>query len=204
MCIRDSPIIHRKNWQKPNRSGDHRVAIISPRSMTPEPLVIRNHGYRRKFLVIVFSEHCFVTSEAPNWFLQLSSIPPKSEKWDLQFGSGPRPSNKQESCFFNDLHDFLRFFFAFFLKFIGDQNSMQIGSGEVGGGWDRFKMIGRIVGTFRDGFWPKIHWKNNENQWIPMFSLDFPGFSRVFPPARTVAHQKDGPSGVGTPGGWYF
>ena len=49
-------------------------------SMAPEPLVIRNHGYRRKFLVIVFSEHCFVTSEAPNGFPELSSIPPKSEK----------------------------------------------------------------------------------------------------------------------------
>ena len=41
-------------------------------------------------------EHCFVMNEA-FWRIQkLSSIPSKSEKWDLQFGSGPRASRAQE------------------------------------------------------------------------------------------------------------
>ena len=65
-------------------------------SMAREPLVIRNHGYRRKLLVIVFSEHCFVTSEAPIGFPELRLFLLESEKCDLQFGSGPRPSNMQE------------------------------------------------------------------------------------------------------------
>ena len=77
-------------------SPDELLGDRARSSMAPEPLVIRNHGYRRKFLVIVFSEHCFVTSEAPIGFPELSIFLLESEKCDLQFGSGPRPSNMQE------------------------------------------------------------------------------------------------------------
>ena len=45
----------------------------------------------------VFSEHCFVTSEVPRRFLALEIRRFEPQKPDLQFGSGPRPSNKQES-----------------------------------------------------------------------------------------------------------
>ena len=66
-------------------------------SMTPEPLVIRNPGYPKKFLRIVFSEPCFVTSEVPMGLPELKSRRFEPQKRDLQLGSGSRPSNKQES-----------------------------------------------------------------------------------------------------------
>ena len=139
-----------------------------------ETMVIGENSWSSFFRNIVLSP-----VRRPMGFRSSRRYHPNQKKWDLQFGSGPRPSNKQESCFFKDLHDFFEIVFLhFFLKFIGDQNSMQIGSGEVRGGWDWFKMIGRIVGTFWDGFWPKIHWKNYENQWFCMF---FRWFSWVFP-----------------------
>ena len=70
------------------------------------------------------------------------------------------------------------YFCIFFGIFFRDKDSMQIGSGGSGGGWDWLKMISWIVGTFWDGFWPTIHWKNNENQ---CFSMFFRWFSMVFP-----------------------
>ena len=32
----------------------------------------------------------------------------------------------------------------------------------VGGGWDRFKMIGRVVWRLWKGFWPNKYWKNKK------------------------------------------
>ena len=148
--------------------------------MAPEPLVIRNHGYRRKFLVIVFSEHCFVTSEAPNGFPELSSIPPKSEKWDLQFGSGPRPSNKQESWFVNDLHDFFEISFWFF--FCWNLVGSKFNANWIGRGRGRLRPVQNdrtdcrnVLGWFLANNSLKIHWKSMIFYVFLMIFLGFPG-----------------------------
>ena len=39
---------------------------------------------------------------------------------------------------------------------------LENGLGVVGGAPDWCKMISAIVGTFLNGFWPRIHGKNNE------------------------------------------
>ena len=65
--------------------------------------------------------------------------------------------------------------------FVGgvDQDSMQIRSGEVGGGWDWFKTISWIVGPFWHCFWSKTIEKTMKIIDCPCLSLDFSGFSRI-------------------------
>ena len=68
-----------------------------------------------------FFEHCFATSEVPRRSPELKIRRFEPQKRDLQFGSGPRPSNKQESCFFNDFHVFVLHFMAFLkMRFNGN------------------------------------------------------------------------------------
>ena len=50
----------------------------------------------------------------------------------------------------------------------------------VEGGWDRFKMIGRVFRRFWDRFWPKNHRKHIEKLWFSYLFLSGPdrtGFS---------------------------
>ena len=148
-------------------------------SMATEPLVIRNHGYRRKFLVIVFSEHCFVTSEAPNGFPELSSIPPKSEKWDLQFGSGPRPSNKQESWFLMIYMFFFEIVFAFVFEISWGST---FNANWIGRGRGRLRPVQNdrtdcrnVLGWFLANNSLKKQWKSRIFCVSPLIFLGFPG-----------------------------
>ena len=97
-----------------------------------------------------FSDENFIERKGPYCI-----IPPNSfvlAKIVLLFLSHlPHSEPNPFCCLLYKVELILLFVFAFFL-ILGDQHSMQIGSGEVGGGCDRFKMIGRIVGTFWDGF----------------------------------------------------
>ena len=87
------------SWQNnvPKRSTSWLVVCKPPASWLvvckqPTIFLCLDSAY---FFAIHFG-HCFVRNEE-FWRIQkLSSIPSWSEKWDLQFGSGPRASGAQE------------------------------------------------------------------------------------------------------------
>ena len=93
----------------------------------------------------------------------------ESGKRDLQFGSGPRPSNKQDSWV--SVIFLFEICFCIFLGGIKIRCKLgREGSGEFefGSKWsdglsERFEMFSS----------PKLLWKNNDKKWLSIFSFNF-------------------------------